>query len=32
MFDNSHDTSLTDSTLDNSHDLALASGNHLPGF
>ena len=32
VFDNSHDTSLTDSTLDNSHDLSLASGNHLPGF
>ncbi|MBI3214682.1 MAG: hypothetical protein HYZ38_12715 [Mycobacterium sp.] len=28
LFDNSHDTSLTNSALDNSHDLSLASANH----
>ncbi len=32
MFDNSHDTALVNSQLDNSHDLSLASGNHLLGF
>ncbi len=32
LFDASHDTTLLNSTLDNSHDLALASGNHLLGF
>jgi hypothetical protein len=32
LFDTSHDTSLVDSALDDSHHLALASGNHLLGF
>ncbi len=32
LFDAGHDTSLVNSDLDSSHDLALASGNHLLGF
>ncbi len=32
LFDTSHDTSLVNSDLDNSHELSLASGNHLLGF
>lgn len=32
LFDVSSDTSLLNSALDGSHDLALASGNHLLGF
>ncbi len=32
LFDAGHDTSLVNSTVDNSHDLALASGNHVLGF
>lgn len=32
LFDTSHDTTLVNSQLDNSNDLALASGNHLLGF
>ena len=32
LFDTSHDTLLANNELDNSHALALASGNHLPGF
>ncbi len=32
LFDTSHDTTLVNSHLDNSNDLALASGNHLLGF
>jgi hypothetical protein len=32
VFDNSHDTALVNSELDNSNDLSLASGNHLLGF
>ena len=32
LFGNSHDTSLVNSHLDNSNDMALASGNHALGF
>ncbi|MCI4673754.1 IniB N-terminal domain-containing protein [Candidatus Mycolicibacterium alkanivorans] len=32
LYDNSHDASLVNSHLDNSHDLLLASGNHVLGF
>ncbi len=32
LFDGGHDTSLVNSTVDASHDMSLASGNHLPGF
>ncbi|KDF00308.1 hypothetical protein Y900_015505 [Mycolicibacterium aromaticivorans JS19b1 = JCM 16368] len=32
LFDAGHDTTLVNSGLDNSHDMALASGNHLLGL
>jgi hypothetical protein len=32
LFDTSHDTTLLNSHLDNSHEMSLASGNHLLGF